>query len=149
MNIVRVTFFPFETKMQSQNEFHLQPNSLFHLFAGNLHWTRGVTLNSCKRMSNTTWRTWIIQTATEMTFLGLNNSPIVYSGIFPVNQSAISCSVRFIHANIPGSYIMYSWYLGTCYILACTDILASQMHVFPICIWHQEANPIHATLWNS
>ena len=33
MNIVRATP-PFGTKMQSLNEFHLQPNSLLETFAG-------------------------------------------------------------------------------------------------------------------
>ena len=53
---------PFGTKRQSQNEFHLQPNSLF---ARNLHWTSSVTLNPCKRRWTTTW----IQTAVK---IGLN-----------------------------------------------------------------------------
>ena len=53
MNIVRVA--PSFGTMQSQNEFHLQPNSLF---ARTLHWTRGVTLNPCKRRWTTTW-TWM------------------------------------------------------------------------------------------
>ena len=51
MNIVRVPP-PFGTNMQSQNEFHLQTNSLF---ARNLHWTRGVTLNPGKRRWATAW----------------------------------------------------------------------------------------------
>ena len=44
MNIASNT--PFGTKIQSQNEFQLQPNSLF---ARNLHWTRGVTLKPLQK----------------------------------------------------------------------------------------------------
>ena len=55
--------------------FILQPNSLF---ARHLQCTKVVTLNPCKRSWTTTW-TWKIQTATEMTFLGLNQPPIFYS----------------------------------------------------------------------
>ena len=51
MNIVRVPP-PFGTNMQSQNEFHLQTNSLF---ARNLDWTSGVTLNPGKRRLVTSW----------------------------------------------------------------------------------------------
>ena len=46
MDIASVSYTPFGTNMQSQNEFRLQPNSLF---ARNFHWTRGVTLNHDKR----------------------------------------------------------------------------------------------------
>ena len=77
MNIVRVTT-PFGTKMHSQNEFHLQPKSLF---ARKLHWTRGVTLNPCKRRWTTTW-IWI-QTAIEMTYIFL---PINYCWTPPTNS---------------------------------------------------------------
>ena len=55
--------------------FILQPNSLF---ARHLQCTKVVTLNPCKRSWITTW-TWKIQTAPEMTFLGLNQPPIFYS----------------------------------------------------------------------
>ena len=51
MNIVRVPP-PFGTNMQSQNEFHWQTNSLF---ARDLHWTSGVTLNPGKRRWVTAW----------------------------------------------------------------------------------------------
>jgi len=55
--------------MQSQNEFDLHPNSLF---ARNLNWTKGVTLNPCKRIGPPPGPG-SIQTETKMTILGLTN----------------------------------------------------------------------------
>ena len=61
INLMQPESHPFsDTNMQLQNEFHL------HLFCWKVNWTRDITLNHGKRRWSIAW------SATEMTFLGLN-----------------------------------------------------------------------------
>ena len=72
MNIARVTP-PFGTKVQSKNEFHFQPNSLF---VRNFHWTRAVanTKPLQKKVDHHLDESRL--QLHEMTFSGLNQPPI-------------------------------------------------------------------------
>ena len=70
MNIARVTP-PFGTKVQSQNEFHFQP-----MFVRNFHWTR-VVANTKPLQKKVDYHLDESRLQLhEMTFSGLNQSPI-------------------------------------------------------------------------
>ena len=82
------SYTPFGRKMQSQNEFHLQSNSLF---TRNPHWTRGVTLNSCKTGWATTW-TWMNPDCNWNDLFMVKSSSNFYSA-----RGCLSSNIRCLH----------------------------------------------------